>query len=101
MEVMWGYGLGANLQQLLKKYRDGQTLISRARGYYSRGKRGVTLGDPVSPTIFKIVVDAVLRAAFMGVCVPHEDHHGVGWVAGGQYILFYSDDGRIVGRNLD
>ena len=39
-------------------------MVARAGGYYGtafKGKRGVTQGDPLSPTIFNVVVDAAVR----------------------------------------
>ena len=39
-------------------------MVARAGGYYGtgfKGGRGVTQGDPLSPTIFNVVVDAVVR----------------------------------------
>ena len=39
-------------------------MVARAGGYYGKGfkgERGVTQGDPLSPTIFNVVVDAVIR----------------------------------------
>ena len=38
--------------------------MARAGGYYGeafKGAQGMTQGDPLSPTIFNVVVDAVLR----------------------------------------
>ena len=38
-------------------------MVARAGGYYGetfKGYRGVTQGDPLSPTIFNVVVDAVV-----------------------------------------
>ena len=43
---------------------------------------GVTQGDSVSMTILNIVVDAVVRADLLEVCVPQEAHHGFGRAAG-------------------
>ena len=39
-------------------------MVARAGGYYGeafKGSRGVTQGDPISPIIFNVVVDAVVR----------------------------------------
>ena len=38
-------------------------MVARAGGYYGTafgGERGVMQGDPLSPTIFNVVVDAVV-----------------------------------------
>ena len=47
---------------MLRKYWDKTTMVARAGGYYRKGfkgGRGVTQGDPLSPTIFNVVMDAV------------------------------------------
>ena len=39
-------------------------MVARAGSYYRmalQGTRGVTQGDPLSPTIFNVVVDAVVH----------------------------------------
>ena len=39
-------------------------MVARAGGYYGaafKGDRGVTQGDTLSPTIFNVVVDVVMR----------------------------------------
>ena len=53
-------------------------MLARASGYYRtefRGTRGVTQGDLLSPTIFNVVVDAVVRHCVM-VMVEGEEERG-------------------------
>ena len=71
----------------------------RFYGKPSRTERGVTQGGPVSPTIFNIVVDAVVSAVLLEVCGLHESQHGLGWAAGEHNIVLYAEDSHIVGRN--
>ena len=59
--------------------------------------RWVTQGDPVSPTLFNIIVNAVVRATLQEICGTQEYQHGFGCSAGEHNICFYSDDGRIAG----
>ena len=53
----------------------------------------------MSVTIFNIVVHAVVQDTLMEVCGPQESQHGLVWAAREQDVLFYYNDGRIVGRN--
>ena len=102
MEKMWGYGLGKNLQSILKRFWEGQTVVPRARGCYSRPFNtywGLNQGDPLYPNIFKIVDDTVVRAMVLEVWGPQEAHHGLGWAVGDQDIVFYANNGRIAGRD--
>ena len=50
-------------------------MVARACGYYGIafwGERGVMQGDPLSPTIFNVVVDAVVRHWVTGVLEESE-----------------------------
>ena len=62
----------------------------------------MTRGGTVSPNIFNIVVDAVVRVmvVLLDVCGPQEAQHGFGWAASENCIVFYADDKQIAGRNL-
>ena len=59
---------------------------------------GLTQGDLVSPTLFNIIVYALVRATLQEICGHQETHHGFGWLAGEHNICFYTDNGRIAGR---
>ena len=58
-------GVGSKVIQLIINVCEGGNLYCRAARYYGRvfkAKRGVTQGGPLSPTIFNLMVDAVVRA---------------------------------------
>ena len=81
MEIPRGYGLGPNLKRLLHRFWDDQEVVLKVGRLYGRPfrmERGVTQGEPVSPTVFNIVVEAVVRAVLMEVCRPQEAKHGLG-----------------------
>ena len=64
LEILKGYGVGERVRRLLREYWNKSMMVARAGGYYGTGfkvKRDVTQGDPLSPTIFNVVVDAVVR----------------------------------------
>ena len=59
--------MGQRVRRLLREYWNKSTMMARTGGYYGKGfkgERGVTQGDPFSPTIFNMVVDAVVRMLF-------------------------------------
>ena len=102
MEILRGYGLSPNLQRLLQRYCYKQAVVPKDGSLFGqpfRMERGVTQGIPLSPKIFNILVDAVVRAVLMELCGPREAHHRFGWAAGEQKIFFYVDNVRIAGRN--
>ena len=64
LEILKGYGVGGRVRKMLREYWERRTMVARAGSYYRKGfkgKRGVTQGDPLSPTIFNVVLDAVVR----------------------------------------
>ena len=102
MEILRGCGLVSNLQHILGGYWEGQTVVPRSWIYYGlvfKTGWGVTQGDPMFPTIFKIVVNLVVREMLMDICGHQEAHYVLVLVAGGQDILFYAENVHIAGRN--
>ena len=64
LDILKGYGVGERVRRMLKVYWERTTMVARAGSYYGKGfkgGRGVTQGDPLSPTIFNVMVDAVVR----------------------------------------
>ena len=73
-------------------------MVARAGGYYGeafKGARGVTQGDPLSPTIFNVVVDAVVRHWVTMAMAEAEKRGEKGNEGRHQAALFYADDGMV------
>ena len=67
-------------------------------GYYGtsfKGERGVTQGDPLSPTIFNLVVDVLVRHWVTGVIADAEERGELGNMGRHQVALLYADDGMV------
>ena len=63
--------------------------------------RVVIQGDPASPILFNIVVDALVQAVLDVVFGPQEAQHGMNWASRERNRLFYADDVRISGQDHD
>jgi hypothetical protein len=73
-------------------------VVARQQGYYSHpiaSERGTTQGDIVSPTIFNIVVDAVVRAWYHSNTQAHSNLHGEQTLWNIPEAIFYADDGNL------
>ena len=87
-------------ENIVHKYFYFLTLYvhSQAGGYYGAtftGDRGVTQGDPLSSTIFNVVVDAVV-CHWVSVMVEVSEERGDrGQEGRHQNALFYSDYGMV------
>ena len=61
--ILEGYDVGPRALRLLQQYWARLNMVAWSVGYYGspfRGEKGVTQGSPLSPTIFNVVVDAVV-----------------------------------------
>ena len=66
LEILKGYGVGPNpnMLRLIKYFWDNAELVCRAMGRYGhifKAYRGVTQGCPLSPKLFNIMVNAIVR----------------------------------------
>ena len=64
LDILDRYGVGTRACQIIQTYWSRLRMVARA-GVYSgaafTGAQGVTQGDLLSPTIFNVMVDAVLQ----------------------------------------
>ena len=73
-------------------------MVARAGGYYGAAFQGaceVTQGDPLSPTILNVVVDAVVRHWVTVMVESAEERGERGKEGRHQAALFYEDDGMV------
>ena len=77
-------------------------MVARAGGYYGtafQGARGVTQVDPISHTIFNVVVDLVVRH-WVALMVEGAEERGESGKEGReQAAFFYADDGVVASSN--
>ena len=81
LEILEGYGVGPQARRLLQTYWRLLTMVAQAGGYYRaafQGEIGVKQGNPMSPTIFNVVVDTVVRHWVTGVIAEAEARGGLG-----------------------
>ena len=98
LEILEGYGVGSRVRRLLQTYWRCLTMVARAGGYYGTAFKvecGVTQGDPLSPIIFNVVVDVVVRHWVTGVIVDAEERGKLGKEGRHQADLFYKDNGMV------
>ena len=88
IRILEGYGVGPRLIQIIKNIWEGDTMVTKQAGYFGRpfrAKRGVRQGDILSPMIFNIMMDAVIR---YWESEEQEENRNV---------QFYADDGLLCG----
>ena len=98
LEILEGYGVGPRSCRLLRTYWRRLSMVDRSGGYYGeafKGARGVTQGDPLSPTIFNVVVDSVV-SHWVTMAMAEADKQGERGDEGRhQNSPFYADDGMV------
>jgi hypothetical protein len=96
LQLLQKYGVGNRILQLLTIFWSSLTIVARQQGYYGtpfQSERGTTQGDIVSPTIFNIVVDAVVRAWHHEMDIQGFSNH--------VRAIFYADDGLLYSTDAD
>ena len=95
MEILMGVTCK---DRVLRLYWGYLLVLAQAGKYYGatfQGLRERTHGYPLSPTIFNMVLDAVICCWFMLVLVEEAVPDGFGWAVQWPEALFYVDDGLL------
>ena len=92
--------MGPRTLRILRKYWVRLQMAAKARGNYRpvfQSHHGVTQRDPLSPTIFNVVVDSAIRHLVTVAEVPHEGDIQEGLVLSIQTLLalFCANDGLV------
>ena len=64
LDILEVYGVGTRDLRLFRRYWEQLHMVARVGGHYGETfcrERGITQGDPLSPTIFNLVVDVIVR----------------------------------------
>jgi Reverse transcriptase (RNA-dependent DNA polymerase) len=88
LRILQAYGIGPNILHVLSTFWNRHTVVPRASGYHGRdfrATRGVTQGEIVSPMIFNIVLDCIIKAW-------QNDHPEMAVLI---QAVFYADDGLL------
>jgi hypothetical protein len=96
LQILSGYGVGKNVCRFINEIWKMDEMIPKQAGFYGKSfkaSRGVRQGDIMSPTIFNMVCDAVIRHSMkiFDQIYPHANAD--------TNILFYADDGVITSSN--
>ena len=99
ISLLENYGLGKNTTKLLKNIWDGDIMVPKQQLIFGKPfvtERGVKQGDIVSPTIFNIIIDSVVRQTLYESM--EDDNNNTNNTT---TIQFYADDGVLAGNDYD
>ena len=90
--ILKAYGVGERVLRVLNKFWENHWIVPKQAEFFGRpfqATQSVTQGDVISPTIFNIVVDAILHAWERDTANQ------------GEITIFYADDRYFVGYDAD
>ena len=93
LELLKNYGVGNNIINIIRNMWTNDMIVPKRKKYYGPAflsERGVKQGDVISPTIFNIMIDAVLRHCYrkLSIILNHDIN-----------TQFYADDGVTSGED--
>ena len=101
LEILRAAGVGEKALRLIARFWKYSVMACLAGGRYGRrfkARRGVTQGGPLSPTIFNLMVDAVVREWLSRALSPEEAREAILQVRQ-LMAAFYADDAVVASRD--
>ena len=95
-------GVGPRIRLLIERFWALALLVCKAGGYFGtavKALRGVTQGGPLSPRIFNLMVDAVIREWLRQVLGNRVAADGIGTQIRLLLAAFYADNGLVQSRD--
>ena len=102
LEVLRSYGVGDKACTLLARFWEEMQVMAQQSGYHGTAFRtfhGVAKGDIISPTLFNIMVDAVVRYWLSQVVGEGSKTTGLGQTVTKKLTIFYVDDGLVAAHD--
>ena len=97
LRLLKDYGMGPNVLNYIETIWEKLVFVPKQTGCYGDEfdvDCGVTQGDPDSPIIFNVIVDAVIRMWELEFIEENIDNNKL-------YLGFYADDGLLAGQDAD
>jgi hypothetical protein len=96
LQILSNYDVGERVLRLITNFWNSLTVVAKQQGYHGKpfkSERGTTQGDIVSPTIFNIIFDAVIREWYHTL-----NSKGLSDIV---HAIFYADDGHLYSNDAD
>ena len=104
LQILEDRGVGPRIRLFIERFWALALLVCKAGGYYGtafKALRGVTQGGPLSPRIFNLMIDAVIREWLRQVLGNRVAVDGIRTHIRLLLAAFYADNGLVQSRDLE